>query len=189
MEHSICAPSVFLREMTAKLGDASEGWKLVNTGLGRYWSGQFPVMRGYNLYTEMARMADAAARPHLLMASWREAAALIDSGEDILVRAMAHQYVAGAATAAHQAAVAQQQYAEAARLFAEAPRTEASRGTVWRTRIGRLNWKHTKASSTMLSRASPQYRTKFFDFPTTISCRFFIPHWAKCSACCCTPQG
>jgi hypothetical protein len=117
----------FLAGDEGEIGDASEGWRLASAGLDRYWSGQFPAMRGYNLYTEMAHLADTAARPHLLMASWREAAALIDSDEDTLVRAMAHQYVAGADTAAHQATVAQQQYAEAARLFAEAPRTEASR--------------------------------------------------------------
>jgi CHAT domain-containing protein/cytochrome c-type biogenesis protein CcmH/NrfG len=108
-------------------GDTSEGWRLVSTGLDRYWSGQFPAMRGYNVYTELAYMAEAAAHSHLQMASWREAAALIDIDEDLLLRAMAHWSVADAATGARLPNVAKQHYSEAARLFAAAPRTDASR--------------------------------------------------------------
>jgi CHAT domain-containing protein/tetratricopeptide (TPR) repeat protein len=108
-------------------GDGSEGGRLVSEGLDRYWSGQFPLMRGYNLYAELAYMAEAAARPNLQMATWREATSLIESHEDLLLCAMAHQEMAEAATAARVPQVAEQQYAEAGRLFAAAPRTEASR--------------------------------------------------------------
>ena len=109
------------------IGDASGAGRLVSEGLDRYWSGQFPLMRGYNLYAELAYLAEAAARPHLEMASWREATLLIGSHENLLLRAMAHQRMAEAATAAHLPELAEQQYAEAARLFAATPRTEASR--------------------------------------------------------------
>jgi CHAT domain-containing protein len=108
-------------------GNAPEGWRLVSGGLNRYWSGQFPAMRGYNIYAELAYLADAAVHPHLEMACWREGAALIESDEDLLLRAMAHWSMAEAATAARLPKVAQQQYADAARLFAAAPHTEASR--------------------------------------------------------------
>ncbi len=121
-------------------GDASEGWRLVNTGLDRYWSGQFPAMRGYNFYTELAYMADAAARPHLQMACWREAVALVEFDEDLLLRAWAHSYMANAATAIHQPEIAERQYAEAARFFMFSPQTEASRSYALETgiRIARL---------------------------------------------------
>ncbi len=108
-------------------GDASEAGRLVSQGLGLYWSGRFPVMRGYNLYAESAYAAQATDRPHLQMASWREATSLIGPYEDLLLRATAHQEMGEAATAARAPEVAKQQYAEAARLFAAAPQTEASR--------------------------------------------------------------
>jgi CHAT domain-containing protein len=108
-------------------GDASEAGRLVSAGLDRYWSGQFPLKRGYNLYTELAYTAQAAARPHLQMAVWREATFLVESDENLLIRAMAHQEMAEAATAARFPKVAEQQYAEAARFFEAAPQTEANR--------------------------------------------------------------
>lgn len=117
----------FLAGDQRETGNAPEGWRLISAGLDGYWSGQFPVKRGYNIYTELAYMAEDAVRPHLQMASWREAAALIDPTENLLLRAKAHQYLAGAATAAHQPSVAQQEYAEASRLLTLAPRTDASR--------------------------------------------------------------
>jgi CHAT domain-containing protein len=125
----------FLAGVQSETGNVPEGWRLVSTGLNRYWSGQFPAVRGYNLYTEMAHMAEVAARPHLQMASWREGAARIDSGENLLIRAMAHQSMADAATAAGVFQVAEQQYAEAARLFAAAPPSEASRNFALWTEI------------------------------------------------------
>jgi CHAT domain-containing protein len=117
----------FLAGDQRETGNAPQGWRLISAGLDRYWSGQFPVKRGYNIYTELAYMAEDAVRPHLQVASWREAAALIDSTENLLLRAKAHQYLAGAATAARQPGVAQQEYAEASRLLTLAPRTDASR--------------------------------------------------------------
>ena len=119
----------FLAGDDSETGDASEGWGLASAGLDRYWSGQFPAMRGYNLYAEMAYMADAAGRPHLQMAFWREAAALVESNEDLLLRAEVHFLIANAAVAAHQSQVAQQQYAVAARFYGFAPQTEANRAS------------------------------------------------------------
>jgi CHAT domain-containing protein len=116
-------------------GDQSGGSKLANAGLEGYWSAQYPVMRGYNLYSEIAVNAETAGRPALRAAIWREALALIDSDEDLLLRAWAHNYMASAATAAHQPQIAVAQYAEAARLFALAPRTEASRSYALETEV------------------------------------------------------
>ena len=108
-------------------GNRLDGWKLVCAGLERYWSGQFPAMRGYNLYSHAALAADSAGQANLQLAIWREAVALIDSDQRLLWRAMAHRFMADAATAANRPQLAEQQYAEAARLFAGAPRTQASR--------------------------------------------------------------
>jgi CHAT domain-containing protein len=108
-------------------GDQSGASKLAGAALQSFWAGQFPAMRAYNLYLLDSDIAQAADWPNLQMATWREATALIDSGENMLLRAWAHNSMANAATAARQPEVAELQYAEAARLFALAPRTEASR--------------------------------------------------------------
>ena len=109
------------------IGDQSGGLKLASGGLENFWSAQYPAMRGYNLYSVLADNAENMGRPVLRAAMWREAVALIDSDENLLLRALAHRLTADAAAAARQPQIAQQHYAEAAHLFALAPRTEASR--------------------------------------------------------------
>jgi len=131
---------VFAADDKLATGDQSGASTLASTGLVRYWPGQLPPIRGYNLYHVLGRGAEAADRPNLQAAIWREAVALIDSDENLLLRAWAHNYMANAATAAHQPQTAERQYAEASRLFALAPRTEASRSYALETeiRIARL---------------------------------------------------
>jgi len=107
-------------------GDRAEAGKLTTMGLARYWSGQFPTMRGYSFYLQQAHIAEAAIQPSLQVATWSEAVALIDFDKDVLLRAIAHNALARAATVAHQPQVAKQQYAEATRLYALAPQTGAS---------------------------------------------------------------
>lgn len=121
-------------------GDQPGAWKLASTGLERYWSGHFSVMRGYNLYHDLGSEDDGGRQPNLRVAIWREAVALIGSDEDLLLQAWAHSYLAQAATAVHQPQFAEQQYSEAARLFAHAPQSEASRSYSIETeiRIARL---------------------------------------------------
>ena len=108
-------------------GNLPVGWKLVCTGLEHYWLGRFPAMQGYNLYGIAAYAAGDAGQSNLQVAIWREAVAIIDANEDLLLRASANSNMAAAANAAHQPEVAEQQYAEAARLYALAPQTEAIR--------------------------------------------------------------
>jgi CHAT domain-containing protein len=130
----------FAADSKLDTGDREGAWKLVRAGLERYWSGRFPAVRGYNLYVEGAFAAEAAGQPGLRVAIWREAVALIDSDQKPLWRAMAHSFMADAATAARLPQLAEQQYGEAARLFAAAPRTQASRDDALETgiRIARL---------------------------------------------------
>ena len=116
----------FVAESRLTMGDRSSDWKLVSTGLERYWSGQFPAMRGYNLYGEEG-LATEADQTNLRLAVWREAAALIDPGEDLMLRAEIHKAIATAASAARQPEMAEQQYEEAARLYSLAPQTAAIR--------------------------------------------------------------
>lgn len=119
------------------VGDQADAISLAEAGLGRYWSGQFPPVRGYSLYTELAEVAGSAGvnRPSLQIASWREAVALVDLDEDPLERAMAHKSMADAAISAGLPEIAEQNYAKASRLFAAAPRNNANRVAAVETEI------------------------------------------------------
>ena len=116
----------FVSETKFDVGDRSSAWKLICTGLERYWSGQFPAMKGYNLYTFEADAAEAN-QANLQLAVWREAVAVIDDSENLLLRAEAHSSMAQAANAAHQPALAERQYEEAVSLYSVAPQNEATR--------------------------------------------------------------
>jgi CHAT domain-containing protein/tetratricopeptide (TPR) repeat protein len=107
-------------------GDRLGVWRLACSGLENYWAGQFPAMRGYNLYVEEAFAAEAD-QANLQLAIWREATDVIDAGANLRLRAEAHSSVGNAASAAHQPEVAEHHYQEAARLYALAPQAEATR--------------------------------------------------------------
>jgi len=117
----------FVAESKFETGDRSDVWKLVRTALERYWSGQFLALQGYNLYSLGAFAAEAAGQSNSQLANWREGVALIDTDEDLPLRAWAHSSMAKAASAAHQPEVAEYQYGAASRLYALAPPTEATR--------------------------------------------------------------
>jgi CHAT domain-containing protein/cytochrome c-type biogenesis protein CcmH/NrfG len=125
----------FTAEDERATGDQAGASKLTSAGLERYWAGQFASRPGYNLYYTLAKSAEASDQPHLQTAAWHEAAALIDSDGNLLVRAWAHKSMANAATGARLPQLAEQQYAEAARLVALAPRTDASRSYALETEI------------------------------------------------------
>jgi CHAT domain-containing protein len=116
-------------------GDRDGASSLVGGALQNFWSGEFPAERGFNLYLEWAEIAQAGDWPNLQMASCREATGLVDSGEDFLLRAWAHNCSADAAKAAHQPETAEREYIEAARLFALAPPTDANRNYAIETGI------------------------------------------------------
>ncbi len=124
----------FVAAAKFETGDSPGAWKLLQVALERYWSGEFPTMHGYNLY-QVGGSWGTNEQPNLSMAIWREAAALIDADQDVLLRAWAHHYMADAAARAHRPEIAAQEYTEAAKLFALAPRTDASRGYHLETEI------------------------------------------------------
>ena len=117
----------FLADDKFETGDPNGAGRLVGTGLTRWWLGQFPTARAYNFYVFLADNAEAAGRPNLQLALWNESIALVNSDDDLLLRAGAHSQAAHAAAAARQPQVAAQHYAEAAQLYALVPQSEAVR--------------------------------------------------------------
>lgn len=117
----------FVAQDRSETGDRSSAWRLAQTGLARYWSGQSPAMRGRNLYGVAADMAESAGWPNLQLALWGEGLALIDLKEDLLLQAGVHGETARAAMAAGQPQLAEQHYAEAARLYGMIRQTDVVR--------------------------------------------------------------
>lgn len=117
----------FIADGKLDTGERPAVWKLVSAGLDRYWSGQFPAMRGFSLYSFVAVAAEDAGQPNLLVAIAREAAAVIDPDANQLVRARAHSFVAQAAAEAQLPELAKSEYSEASRFYALAPQTDAIR--------------------------------------------------------------
>jgi CHAT domain-containing protein/cytochrome c-type biogenesis protein CcmH/NrfG len=129
--------AVFAADDKHDVGDRAGAITIADAGLERYWSGQFPPVRGYSLYTELAEVAASAgvSQPNLQVALWREALALGDLDEEPLERAVAHKWMADAAISAGLPEIAEQNYAEASRLFAAAPRNNANREATLETEI------------------------------------------------------
>jgi len=117
----------FIADGKLDTGDRQAVWKLVSAGLDRYWSGQFPAMRGFSLYSFVDIAAQESGQLNLQVAIAREAAAVIDPDGNQLVRAKAHSYLADAAAVAQLPELAKSEYTEAARLYALAPQTDAIR--------------------------------------------------------------
>jgi len=113
----------FVAESKFLTGDRTRDWMFVCAGLDYYWSGQFPVMRGYNLYAEEA-LATGPDQVNLQLAIWREAVTAIDGSENLPLRAEAHGRMANAASAVNQPGIAKHHYEEAGRLYTLAPQSE-----------------------------------------------------------------
>jgi CHAT domain-containing protein len=124
--------SVYLRGLgfesddASTIGDVRTGWACAYAGLASYWSGTYDPMLGYNLYTDFDTAAEAQKQPHLQVAIWIEAIALIASDQDLLLRAMAHSWMAKSAASAGMPELAEREFTEASRLFEAAPQSEAN---------------------------------------------------------------
>jgi len=124
--------SIYLRGLgfesddASTIGDVRTGWECAYGGLASYWSGTYDPMLGYNLYTDFDTAAEAQKQPHLQVAIWSEALALIASDQDLLLRAMAHSWMAKSAASAGMPELAEREFTEASRLFEAAPQSEAN---------------------------------------------------------------
>jgi CHAT domain-containing protein/tetratricopeptide (TPR) repeat protein len=116
----------FLTDDELGYGNLSAGLRAAETALARYWSASMPTNRAYNVYSLLGSLSEFTAnRPHLVVAVWDEATALVASDDDLLIRAWAYSAAGRAAAMVRHPEIAERQYAEAARLFSLAPKTDA----------------------------------------------------------------
>lgn len=110
----------------ASLGYTTESFSLATQGLALFWSGQFDITKGYNLYNHLDAIADGLDLPNFQVALCREASVLLDRDQDVLKRAMAHRWYGKAAYLANNAGLAESEFSKATALFASAPQTTAT---------------------------------------------------------------
>jgi CHAT domain-containing protein len=112
----------FSSDDAAVAGDLRSDWSRVLEGLGIFWTGNYPELRGYSLYDPLISAAEFASQPHLQVAAWKQAISLIDSDADLLQRGLAHFYLAQAAMDAHLLPTFDREYREYNRLLDMAPK-------------------------------------------------------------------
>lgn len=121
----------FVAEDETANGDLESGLKLTDKALRLYWSHQLSPLRAINIYDLLGRVPEFTSdRPHLVVAIWREATALANSTNNVVVQASTHSNAARAALSIREPEVARHEYAEAARLYALAPRSYAVQNAV-----------------------------------------------------------
>ena len=116
---------IFDSDNAALAGDLRYSWRQVRRGLGRFWSGNYPELRGYSLYDPLISSAEFASQPYLQVAAWQQAIDLIASDPDPLQRGLAHFYLAQAAMNAQMLPLFDSEYAEFKRLLGTAPKGKA----------------------------------------------------------------
>jgi CHAT domain-containing protein/tetratricopeptide (TPR) repeat protein len=109
------------------IGDLPESWARTQHALSRFWSEQYPAMRGYNLYYELYESSRLSKEAYLQMCVWRDGLALTESFSDNVLRAMAHSFMGQAALAVDQTQNAEKEFTRASQLFAASPQIKSTR--------------------------------------------------------------
>lgn len=113
--------------LNGTIGNLAAAWARNHAALGRFWTGQLPAMRGYNLYYGCFEFARSQQQPHLQLAAWRDGVALSESFSDNVIRAMAHSLMADAAIAAGEPQAADVELNRAGQLFSASPQIHSVR--------------------------------------------------------------
>ena len=152
----------------ASLGSIPKSLSLAVHGLVLFWNGHSDLTKGYNLYTDLDQAADALRQPHLQLAVWSEATALLDQDSDLVKRAMAHSWYGKAAYWASLPILADSEFAKADALFAQAPQTSATArdridAEVWRAKAELLGGDLDRADSRLREIEPDLYKAPSFD--------------------------
>ncbi|HEY6767603.1 MAG TPA: CHAT domain-containing tetratricopeptide repeat protein [Candidatus Sulfotelmatobacter sp.] len=112
----------------ASIGNIAKGFSLAVKGLGLFWSNSVEVMKGYNFYSHLDAMANELGLSHFQVPVCLEGTVLLDTGPNLLRRAMAHSFAGKAAYLASNPSVAVSEFSKARELFSEVPQTPATMG-------------------------------------------------------------
>ena len=112
----------------ASIGNVAKGFSLAVQGLGLFWSNPVEVMKGYNFYSHLDAIANELGLSHFQVRVCLEGTVLLDTGPNVLRRAMAHSFAGKAAYLANNPSVAVSEFSKARELFSEAPQSPATMG-------------------------------------------------------------
>jgi CHAT domain-containing protein len=107
-------------------GNYRPAWRRDMEALARFWDGEYPSMRGYNVYTDLDTLADDFHQWYLQLAIWKQAIRVLPPHADALLVAMAHSRLANSALMSNERSLASEEFAETTRLFRLCPQTEAT---------------------------------------------------------------
>jgi CHAT domain-containing protein len=111
----------FESDFAANRGDRSLAWKRAQQGLERFWSGSFPVIRGYALCAGLGYLAEDSGHAWVAIASWSEAVPLIEKTANRSTEGLARFQLGTEELAVGRKAEAGQELERAARIFSSLP--------------------------------------------------------------------
>jgi CHAT domain-containing protein len=112
--------------INSALGDEVSASSQTLGGLSLYWSATSSEMQGYNLYFALHEIADWLHHPHWDEVIWKQAVETVDSLQDSVLRAAAHEYFANSALEAGLPELARSELKTASQLFRAAPQTQST---------------------------------------------------------------
>jgi CHAT domain-containing protein/cytochrome c-type biogenesis protein CcmH/NrfG len=111
----------FLAGLYQSMGDPQLSWKNSYAGLGRYWTGVFPPMRGYSLYAGLDLLAEDNQQWYLDVSLIQEALTLIQTDPDLALRAFEQHRLARAQLVTGNLSGAEMSFHQAEELFFRTP--------------------------------------------------------------------
>jgi len=113
--------TTFLASLSWSVGNPTSAWRYSADGLEKYWSGDYPYMAGYNLYTNMDYLAEDDERWYLQTAVLRESVRMIHDSPDVVLQGLEEERLGEALVMTGDLSGAEACFREAQNLFAHSP--------------------------------------------------------------------
>jgi CHAT domain-containing protein/Tfp pilus assembly protein PilF len=102
-------------------GNSSSATKIASDALEKFWSGEFPAMRGYSLYTVLDSIAEDSEQWFAQVSVVSEAVSLLENDPDHALQAVEYQRLGKAALHSGQLQLAEKAFQESTKQFSKAP--------------------------------------------------------------------
>ena len=116
----------FAADFAADKGDRTLAWKRARLGLEQYWSGSYPVVRGYALCASLGYVAEDAGQGWVAIAFWSEAVPLIAKTANRSTEGLARYRLATEEISVGEKAAADNELEKVTEIFSRLPKSPAS---------------------------------------------------------------
>jgi CHAT domain-containing protein len=131
--------TTFLAGLSWSTGDPGAAWRYSADGLSHYWAGDYPYIRGYNLYTNLDYLAEDDQKWFLQAAVLREAVQMILNTPDTVLLAVVQGRLGQALFMVGDLFAAEASFKNAEQLFALSPEGSRRRNLGAEAEIGLAN--------------------------------------------------